>query len=375
LDKNKLNIVKPLFPEVGEFINEFEQSLKSGQVTNNSPWVQEFEKALAKYAGTKYCSAIVNGEMALLLLLRALNIKGSVLVPSYTFSGTVHALIWNNLKPVFVDINPDTLTIDLNDLKSKIKPDTSAILAVPIYGNPCDIEGLEKIANEKGIKLLFDSAPAFGSQYKGKKLGGFGLAEIFSFHATKVYSTMEGGAVFTNDEELHKRICELRNFGQHAEADCIDYGLNGKMTEICALIGLKNLPKLDKWVERRNELVHYFEEKIKDIPGIKPQKVQEGSISNHLYLYISVDKEKYGLHRDELIPLFEKNGIIARRFFCNPVHKMKCYGEYSHINLPNTEYASANGLSLPLYSDMSFKEMDRIIKVIREKTDYNTIVS
>lgn len=365
MDNKKLNIVKPLFPETGEFISEFEKSLRSGQVTNNSPWVQEFEKVLAEYVGTKYCSAIVNGEMALLLLLRALNIKGSVLVPSYTFSGTVHALMWNNLEPVFVDIDPGTLTIDLDDLTSKIKPDTSAILAVPIYGNPCNNEGLEKIAREKGLKLLFDSAPAFGSRYKGKKLGGFGTAEIFSFHATKVFSTMEGGAVFTNDETLHKRLCELRNFGQFAESDCSDFGLNGKMTEICAIIGLKNLPKLDKWVERRNELVNYFAEKIKDVPGIKMQKVREGSVSNQLYLYISVDKEKYGLSRDELIPVFEKDGIVARRFFSNPVHKMKCYEKYSGIILPNTEYASANGLSLPLYSDMSFKEMDRIIKVIK----------
>lgn len=367
MDNKKLNIVKPLFPEVGEFINEFEQSLKSGQVTNNSPWVQEFEKALAKYVDTKYCSAHVNGEMALLLLLRALNIKGSVLAPSYTFSGTVHALIWNNLEPIFVDIESDTLTINLRDLEAKIKADTSAILAVPIYGNPCDNDGLEKIAHEKGLKLLFDSAPAFGSQYKGRKLGGFGIAEIFSFHATKVFSTMEGGAVFTNDEELHKKLCELRNFGQYGDADCTDFGLNGKMTEICALIGLKNLPKLDKWVERRNELVMYFEEKIKEIPGIKAQKTQNNAVSNHLYLYVSVDKDKYGMSRDELIPLFEQNGIIARRFFCNPVHKMKCYGKYSHIVLPNTEYASANGLSLPLYSDMTFEEMDRIIKVIKGK--------
>lgn len=366
MNKKPLNIVKPLFPDVDSFINEFEQSLKSGQVTNNSPWVQEFEKALAHYSGVKYCSAIVNGEMALLLLLRALGLKGSVAVPSYTFSGTVHALMWNNLEPVFIDIDPETLTIDCSDLVNKIRPDTSAILAVPIYGNPCNNEELKKISDKHGLKLLYDSAPAFGAQYNGTKLGSFGIAEIFSFHATKVFSTMEGGAVFTNNEELHRKICELRNFGQFAESDCNDFGLNGKMTEICALIGLKNLPYLDNWVKRRNELVNYFGEQIKDVPGIKLQKVQEKAVSNHLYLYISVDKDKFGMSRDGLTAEFEKNGITARRFFCNPVHKMKCYEKYSDTGLPNTDYASANGLSLPLYSDMKNAEMDRIIEVIKK---------
>jgi dTDP-4-amino-4,6-dideoxygalactose transaminase len=367
LDNKTLNIVKPLFPEIDEFVEYFDNSLKSGQVTNNSPWVREFEKALAEYVGIKYCSVLVNGEMALILLLRALNLKGSVAVPSYTFSGTVHALMWNNLEPVFVDIDPDTLNIDCNDLRAKIKPDTSAILAVPIYGNPCDINELEKIANEKGIKLLFDSAPAFGAQYNGKKLGNFGSAEIFSFHATKVFSTMEGGAVFTNDEELHTKICELRNFGQFAESDCNDFGLNGKMTEVCALIGLKNLPKLDSWVKRRNELVNYFANEIKNVKGIKLQKVNGDSISNHLYLYISVSPKDYGTSRDSLMKIFERHDINTRRFFCNPVHKMKCYEKYSSLHLPNTEYASQNGLSLPLYSDMTFEEMDRIIKIIKDK--------
>lgn len=365
MDKKTLNIVKPLFPDISKFINEFEQSLKTGQVTNNSPYIQEFEKALAEYVDTKYCSAIVNGEMALLFLLHALGLKGSVAVPSYTFSGTVHALMWNNLEPVFIDIDPDTLTIDCKDLENKIKPGMSAILAVPIYGNPCNNDELKIIADKHNLKLLFDSAPGFGAQYKGRKLGNFGEAEIFSFHATKVFSTMEGGAVFTNDEELHKKICGLRNFGQFAESDCNDYGLNGKMTEVCALIGLRNLPQLDLWVKRRNELVNYFSDEIKEVPGIKLQKVQENSISNHLYLYISVEKEKFGINRDELMLKLEKNGIIARRFFCNPVHKMKCYEKYSNVYLPNTEYASENGLSLPLYSDMKYEEMDRIINVIK----------
>ncbi len=366
MDKKTLIIVKPLFTGIGEFVNEFEQSLKTGQVTNNSPYVQEFEKALAEYVGTQYCSAIVNGEMALLLLLHALRLKGSVAVPSYTFSGTVHALMWNNLEPLFIDIDPDTLTIDCNDLVKKLKSDTSAILAVPIYGNPCNNDELEKIADKHNLKLLFDSAPGFGAQYKGKMLGNFGLAEIFSFHATKVFSTMEGGAVFTNNEDLHRKICELRNFGQFAESDCSDFGLNGKMMEICALIGLKNLPQLDSWVKKRNELVTYFSDEIKEVSGIKLQKVQENSISNHLYLYISVNKKEFGINRDELMAEFEKNDIISRRFFCNPVHKMKCYEKYSNVYLPNTEYASGNGLSLPLYSDMKDEEMDMIINVMKE---------
>jgi dTDP-4-amino-4,6-dideoxygalactose transaminase len=366
MENKPLNIVRPLFPEVGEFMQDFENSLKTGQVTNNSPLVQEFEKEIAKHIGVKYCAALVNGETALMLLLRALGLKGNVIVPSYTFSGTVHTLMWNNLEPVFADIEPDTLTIDSNDVVSKIKPDTSAILAVPIYGNPCNIDELEKIAGEHNLKLLFDSAPAFGSSYNGKKLGGFGLAECFSFHATKVFSTMEGGAVTTNDEDLYQKICTLRNFGQFAECDCNDFGLNGKMTEICALLGSRNLPKLDSWIKRRNELVNYFSNEIKNTPGITLIKVRDNAVSNHLYLYISVNSGEFEMNRDLLMEKLSRKNIIARRFFCNPVHKMKCYQKYSGLFLPNTEYASANGLSLPLYSDMSYEEMDRIIEAIKQ---------
>jgi len=368
VEKKQLNIVRPLFPKTEDFIHEFENLLQTGQVTNNSPWVQEFEKELAKYIGVKYCAAIVNGEMALLLLLHALNLRGSVAVPSYTFSGTVHALVWNNLEPVFVDIESDTLTVDPKDLQTKIRPDTSAIVAVPIYGNPCNNFELEKIAGKYGLKLLYDSAPALGSEYDGKKLGNFGAAECFSFHATKVFSTMEGGAVVTNDEQLYQKICLLRNFGQHAESNCSDFGLNGKMTEICALIGIKNLPKLDSWVKRRNELVSYFSKEIGKVPGIGMQKVRDNSVSNHLYLFVSVNPDEYGMNRDELIVKFEKEGVIARRFFCNPVHKMECYNKYSQLALPNTKHASQNGLSLPLYSDMSFEEMYRIIEVIKQNS-------
>jgi dTDP-4-amino-4,6-dideoxygalactose transaminase len=366
MENKPLNIVRPLFPEIGEFIQDFENSLKTGQVTNNSPWLQEFEKEIAKYIGVKYCAAAVNGETALILLLRALGLKGSVIVPSYTFSGTVHALMWNNLEPVFADIEPDTLTIDCNDAVSKIKPDTSAILAVPIYGNPCNIEELEKIADKHNLKLLFDSAPAFGSSYNGKKLGGFGLAECFSFHATKVFSTMEGGAVTTNDENIYQKISTLRNFGQFAECDCNDFGLNGKMTEICALLGLRNLPRLDSWIKRRNELVNYFSNGIKNTQGISLIKVRDNAVSNHLYLYISVNSEEYGMNRNKLMEKLSSKNITARRFFCNPVHKMKCYEKYSGLVLPNTEYASNNGLSLPLYSDMAAEDMDKILEVIKD---------
>jgi dTDP-4-amino-4,6-dideoxyglucose len=369
LKNQKLNIVRPLFPDISEFIKEFEISLKSGQVTNNSPWVQKFEKDLAEYVGVKHCAAMVNGEAALMLMIRAAGLKGSILLPSYTFSGTVHSAVWNGLEPVFVDIDKETLNINTADLLTKIKRDTSAILAVPMYGNPCRIEELERISLEHGLKLLFDSAPAFGSEYKGRKLGNFGLAESFSFHATKVFSTMEGGAVFTDSDEIFTKVCELRNFGQFAECDCSDFGLNAKMTEICALIGIKNLPKLESWVEHRNKLTAYFSEKIKDVKGIKLQKITPGAVSNRLYLFISVNPVEYGINRNELLDKFVQNNIFARRFFCNPVQKMKCYEKYSKTVLPDTEYIAENGLSLPLYSDMSYEEIDLLVNVI--KTEYN----
>lgn len=356
-----VNIVRPVFPDVSEFEDEFSQVLKSGQVTNNSRYVLELEKLMAEYLGVKHALAFCNGEAALMVMLKAAELEGEIIVPSYTFSGTAHAVIWNNLKPVFADIDPETLTIDPRSVEEKIGPATSAILAAPVYGNACDNEGLQDVADRHKVKLLYDSASGFGCTYKGQRLGSFGEAEIFSFHATKVFPTMEGGALTTNNSRIFEVSRQLRNFGQAGPVDCTMAGLNGKMMEISALIGIHLLKDYDSVVAHRLEIFKAYEQRLAQIPGLRMQKVMPNNLSTYLYLALVVDSSEFGLSRDQLIEALAVENITARRFLDPPVHKMSYYvNNFGPTSLPVVEDIAARTLALPLFSDMTFEEVDKI---------------
>jgi dTDP-4-amino-4,6-dideoxygalactose transaminase len=369
-----LNIVRPVFPDLSTFEADFREALQSGQVTNNSRFVVEFEQRLARYLDVKHALAFCNGEAALTIMLNAPGLTGEIIVPSYTFSGTVHAAIWNNLRPIFADIDPRTFTIDPASVEARIGPDTGAIMAAPVYGNACDNDALQEIADRRGIPLFYDSASGFGCTYKGRRLGGFGSAEIFSFHATKVFATMEGGALTTNDSTHYEKARQLRSFGQAGLVDCASAGINGKMMEIAALIGMRSLDTFDRVVAHRARIAAEYEKRLSAIPGLTVQHVRPGNLSTRLYMAFVVDADEFGLSADETVDALKLDNIVGRRFLDPPVHRMSYYRErFGDVSLPVTDSVASRAVALPLYSDMTVDELTRITDAVRriheERTD------
>lgn len=363
--RSMMNIVRPVMPDLSEFEADFRECLATGQVTNNSKWVVEFERRIREFLGVRHALAFCNGETALICMLKAAQLAGEVIVPSYTFSGTVHAVIWANLRPVFADIDRASFTISPAAVESRITPQTTAILAAPVYGNPCDNDALQELADRRQLTLLYDSASGFGCTYGGKRLGGFGKAEIFSFHATKVFGTMEGGALTTNDPELYERARLLRAWGQIGPVDCGLAGLNGKMMEISALMGLRALDKYEAVLGHRARIEAEYDRLLTSIPGVTLQKVLPGRTSTRLYQALLLDPDVFGLTRNELIEALRLENITARKFLDPPVHQMTYYrGTFGDVHLPVTEEVAASAVALPFPSDMSFEEVRGIAEAV-----------
>jgi len=364
----RLDIVRPVLPAADALHARFAECLRTGQVTNMGRYSHELEARLADYAGTKHCAVFCNGETALIAMLRAARLPAGseVITPAYTFSGTAHAIAWNGLIPVFADVHPDTWTLDVTDAERRITPATRAILAAPLYGNPCDNDALAELAARRGLRLLYDSASGCGSRYDGRPLGGFGDAEMFSFHATKVFPTMEGGAVLTGDPEIYEAVCMIRNFGKNGrEADCTYAGLNGKMMEIAALVGLELLPGLDAVVEHRNQVARRYRELLSGVPGMRHQQVQRRGVSSWLYYQVVVDAETFGLDRNELIAALECENIVARRFIFPANHQLECYRlRGDQPALPVAEDIASHSVALPLYSDTTMEEVAGIAECV-----------
>jgi dTDP-4-amino-4,6-dideoxyglucose len=362
-----LNIVRPVFPDLSTFEADFRAALESGQVTNNSRFVVEFEQRIAAYLGVAHALAFCNGEAALTVMLNVPELKGEIIVPSYTFSGTVHAAIWNNLTPVFADIDARTFTIDPASVDARIGPGTCAILAAPVYGNACDNDALQAIADRHGIPLFYDSASGFGCTYRGTRLGGFGRAEIFSFHATKVFATMEGGVLTTGETAFYERARQLRSFGQAGLVDCATAGINGKMMEVAALVGMRMLDTFDEVIAHRLSIGDEYVRRLSAIPGVTVQQVLPGNLSTRLYMAIVVEREAFGLTADELVEALRAENIVGRRFLDPPVHRMSYYRQrFGDVSLPVTESIAANAVALPLYSDMTVDEVTRITDAARQ---------
>jgi dTDP-4-amino-4,6-dideoxygalactose transaminase len=361
------NIVRPVLPELSTFEADFRTALRSGQVTNNSRFVVEFEQRMAAYLGVPHALAFCNGEAALTIMLNVNGLEGEIVVPSYTFSGTVHAAIWNNLTPVFADIDRRTFTIDPASVEARIGPKTAAILAAPVYGNACDNDALQAIADRRGIPLYYDSASGFGCTYRGRRLGGFGRAEIFSFHATKVFATMEGGALTTVDPAFAEKVRQLRSFGQAGLVDCATAGINGKMMEVAALVGMRMLDTFDDVIAHRLSIADEYVRRLSVIPGLTVQQVPAGNLSTRLYMAIVVNREVFGLTADEIVEALRAENIVGRRFLDPPVHRMSYYRQrFGEVSLPVTEFIAANAVALPLYSDMTMDEVARITAAVRQ---------
>ncbi len=366
--KSPLAIVRPSFPKPEQFMPAFSEALKSGQVTNNSHWVVEFESRLSEYLGVPSLT-FCNGQIGMMVMLRAAGVNGGeVIVPSFTFSATPHAVRWAGAEPVFADILDDlTMRLDPRDVESRITDRTVAILAVDAYGVASDYASLADIAKRHKLKFLVDGAPSFGTRINRQLIGGFADAHMFSFHATKAFPTMEGGCVCSHDPELLARVKALRNFGQVDGADCHEPGLNGKMMEISALIGIEQLKTFEQAIATRRRAVERMRGGLSKIPGLLVGQEPAGVEANWLCLPVVVDAVRFGLDREALALALEKHNVFVRKYYSPPCHHMTAYKTHKDVKLAVTERTAYNVIALPVYNDMTEAECDLIVAAIQHQ--------
>ncbi|MCB0273429.1 MAG: aminotransferase class I/II-fold pyridoxal phosphate-dependent enzyme [Calditrichaeota bacterium] len=345
-----------------------ETMLDRRRLTNRGPYVEELEQRLAAFLGVKHCITMCNGTVALEIAIRALGLTGEVIVPSMTFIATPHALQWQEITPVFCDIDPQTMTIDPAQVRRMITPKTSGILGVHLWGRVCNTEALQEIAGEHQLALLFDAAHAFGCSRNGRMVGNFGDAEVFSFHATKFFNTFEGGAVATNNDELAARMRLMQNFGFSGLDNVIYIGTNGKMNEVSAAMGLTGLESLDEFMAVNYQHYLQYERELADIPGIALFRFEPGEQYNYQYIAVEVDANRCGLSRDAFVEILHAENVRARRYFYPGCHRMEPYRSYfpnAGMLLPATERAVERFMLLPTGTAMDSQSISRLCGLIR----------
>lgn len=366
--KEKLHVGRPNIGQKERLLSRIEEMLDRVWLSNNGPLVQEFEQKMSDLLGVKHVIAMCNATVALEIVTRALGMDGEVIVPSFTFVATAHSLQWQGVTPVFCDVNPDTHLLDPDCLEKMITPRTTGIIGVHLWGRPCEVEALQEIASRHNLKLVFDAAHAFGCSHQGQMIGNFGNAEVFSFHATKFFNTFEGGAIATNDDELAKKIRLMKNFGFAGYDNVIYVGTNGKMTEVCAAMGLTGLESLDKFIAINRENYRLYAEGLAGVPGLKAVRYNENEKSNYQYIVYEVDDSVTGISRDLLVEVLQAENIMARRYFYPGCHQMEPYRSYfphAHLLLPETERLATRVLSLPNGTAVGKAEIDTICALIR----------
>ena len=350
---------QPTIPELSEISSELKEIFSTKNITNGK-YVHEFEKEIAEYLGVKHAVAVSCCTSGLILTCKSLELTGEVIVPSFTFSATVQALVWNNLKPVFVDCDPKNFNINAKLIEDLITPRTSAIMAVHVFGMPADIDALVKITKKHGLKLIFDSAHAIGAKYDGKLVGGFGDAEVFSLSPTKVLTAGEGGIVATNDDALAKNIRIGRDYANPGDYNCQFAGLNARMAEFNAILGLKGLETMEEKVISRNRLAEVYKKNLKNVPGISFQEGTPGSRSTYKDLSILVEPELFGLSRKILAECLDKENIRTKKYYYPPIHRQKFITSLFKVDenkLKVTNHVSENILSLPMFTHMEEKDI------------------
>lgn len=342
-------------------------------LSNGGTYVQKFEEKLAQLTQTKHCILTCNGTIALQIMIQALELTGEVIVPSFTFVATPHALKWQGITPIFCDVDPLTHNIDHRKIEALITPRTTAILAVHLWGNPCQVETLSRIAKTHNIKLIFDASHALGCSRNNVMIGNFGEAEVFSLHATKTLNTSEGGAITTNDSELAKKIRAIKNFGFSSDREDAKYiGTNGKMGEIAAATGLANIDQFERFIaiNKRNHQAYAHE--LDGIPGIKLKDICEHSSSNYQYVVVEVDQSKAGLSRDLLMDVLHAENIFAKRYFYPGCHHMTIYRSERGVNLPVTDQLVNDVLVLPTGTAVRTDDIAEICNIIRSAVHYSS---
>ena len=337
-------------------------------LTNNGQYVQEFERRVALRIGVRHVVAVCNGTVALEIAVRALGLTGEVIVPSFTFAATVHALHWLGVTPVFCDVHPTTHTLDPRRVEELITPRTTGLMAVHLWGRACEVDDLSAIANRHHLKLLFDAAHSFGCSYKGRMIGNFGNAEVLSFHATKVLNTFEGGAVVTNDDDLADRLRLMRNMGFRTLDEVVSVGTNGKMSEVSAAMGLTGLESIDEFIAVNRRHYEHYRHELAGIPGITLAPVSETERSNFQYVVLDVDEAHSGISRDDLIRVLHAENIKARRYFFPGCHRMPPYRDLypeAGASLPETERLAESVLCLPTGETLTAEDVAAICGIVR----------
>jgi dTDP-4-amino-4,6-dideoxygalactose transaminase len=364
----KLHVGRPNIGNRDRLFERINNLLDRRWLTNNGPYVQEFEQRMADIIGVKHCIPMCNGTVALEIAIRAAGLTGEVILPSFTFIATAHALQWQEITPVFCDIDPHTYTINPWRVESMITPRTSGIIGVHLWGQTCNVEALTEIAQKHNLKLMFDAAHAFGCSYKGQMIGNFGDAEVFSFHGTKFFNTFEGGAVATNDDELAAKIRLMKNFG-FAGFENVNYiGTNGKMSEVCAAMGLTGLESLAEFVAVNYRNYKQYQREVRDIPGVKLLTYNEAEKCNYQYIVLEIDEEITQFSRDQLVKILWAENILARRYFYPGCHRMEPYRSYfphAGLLLPETESLGKRVLVLPTGTALGADEISQICQIIR----------
>lgn len=364
---NMINVTKPNLPPFEEFSEILKDIWDSKWLTNNGPYHKRFEQALAEYLGVKYVCLFANGTLALVTALQALRITGEVITTPFSFVATTHALHWNGIIPVFCDIEPDSCNINAEKIESLITPKTTAILPVHVYGNPCNVRKIEKIADTYGLKVIYDACHAFGVGINGDSILNFGDLSVLSFHATKVFTTFEGGAIICHDEKMKKRIDFLKNFGFADETVVVAPGINAKMNEFQAALGLLQLKYIDGAIEKRKNLAMLYRKNLSDIGGIRMLGEDTNVKYNYQYFPVFIDSAGFGKSRDDLYNELKNNNIFARRYFYPLISQFPTYKGLSSAspdNLPVAERITNEVLCLPLYADLDEDSVDKICRVI-----------
>lgn len=374
VDKTKktiefLPVIRPTLIEFAEVEAAFRDVWRSGQITVGQ-YTRQFEEAVALTLKVRHAIAVSSCTSGLMLAVKALELTGEVIVPSFTFAATVHALVWNNCTPVFVDCEDGTYNIDVTQIEPLITERTSAIMPVYTYGLPPRVDEIEQVAAKHGLKVLFDSAQGLGAKYKGRWAGGFGDIEVFSLSPTKVVSAIEGGLITTNDDEIARRLRSMRDYGKAADGCDMEFvGLSARLSEFHAIVGWQNFQRLEALVQRRNDLIAYYQRQLADLPGVSFQHIPEECRSTGNYMVLFVDAQAAGLSRDGLYDALYAQGIQTKKYFYPAVHQQTAYARYGAAyqgRLPVTERAAQQGLALPLYSHMDESTIEYVCGKIKQ---------
>lgn len=365
-----ITVTKPFLPPLEEFLPYLEQIWASKQLTNNGPFHQQLENELARYLGVKYISLFANATLGLVTALQALHISGEVVTTPFSFVATTHALWWNKITPVFVDIEPEYLNLDPAKIEAAITPYTTAIMPVHVYGNPCNVDEIQRIADRHGLRVIYDAAHAFGVKKDGVSVLNYGDLSVVSFHATKVYSTIEGGAVICHTAEMKHHLDNLKNFGFRDETIVEEPGINAKLNEVQAAYGLLQLKYVDELISRRKVITQLYRELLASVPGLRFLLDMDGVTHGYSYFPVLINQEKYGISRDALYKKLRENNIFTRRYFYPLISTFDPYSGLPSANIANLPIATkaANDvLCLPIYVGLENSEVQLICSLIKTR--------